>query len=166
MSNVYTVAGNNLTVANAANVSLVALRAATAVTSRASMLEILRAWVTQRGVTTGAQQGIQIGSKASAFGTFVSATPSPQVLTGPASGISGSTSNAAASAGVNASAEGAGTFTALISDVFNILNGYLWIPTPEERIIVPPDVTLVMRLDGAAATLAGWSFGITFRELN
>jgi hypothetical protein len=104
--------------------------------------------------------------KASAFGTFTACTPTPHVVGGAASGLTGSTSVAAASAGTDASAEGGGTVTPIIYDAFNILNGYLWVPTPEERILVPLDTAIILKLVGTPGTLTGWSGGMTYEEVN
>lgn len=164
MASTYTVTMEDTTIV--ADATLVIIRAATAVSSRASLLEIERAWCGQRGTATSQQLGIRLGQKASAFGTYTSATPSPVNIGGPASGISGSTSGAAAGAGVDASAEGAGTFTTIVPDSFNNLNGWLWVPTPEERIIVLPDTAVALKLVGTPSTLTNWYAGVTFRELN
>lgn len=163
MANVYSVTMQNQTIV--ADATLVIIRAATAVTSRASTLEILRAWVGQGATETSDQLGVLIGQKASAFGTYTSTTPAPHYLGGVASGITGSTSGAAAGSGTDASAEGAGTVTPVIYDGFNNVGGYLWVPTPEERIIVPPDVAIILKIVGTPATLTNWSAGITFREI-
>lgn len=164
MAGTYTVSMSNLTVV--ANATLVSIRAATAVTTRASILEVLRVSVSQNPTATSQQLGILIAQKATAFGTYVSATPSPRILGGAASGIAGGTAGAAATCGVNASAEGAGTVTNYIAEGFNNLNGYLWVPTPEERIIVPLDTMVIVKLVGTPTTLTGWNAYVTFDELN
>ena len=160
----YNVVMDNQTII--ADSELVTIRAATAWSSRASMLEILRMSVSQRGTSTGQQLGIRWGLKASAFGTFTAATPVPLILGTVASAITGSTSNAASSAGVDSSANGAGTLTVAGVDAFNNLNGFLWVATPEERIIVGPDLTFLLQLQGTPTTLTGWNATLTFRELN
>lgn len=164
MANTYTVAMENQTIV--ADATLVIIRAATAVGSRGSLLEVLRVSVSQQGTSTSQQLGIILGQKASAFGTYTATTPDPHVIGGPASGISGSTSGAAAGAGTDASAEGAGTVTDVFSEGFNNLNGYLWVPTPEERIVIPPDIAFIVKLRGTPTTLTGWNAYLTFRELN
>lgn len=149
-----------------ADSELVTIRAATAWGSRASLLAILRISVSQRGTSTGQQLGIRWGMKASAFGTFSSATPAPTNVGAVASAITGSTSNAASSCGVDSSANGAGTLTVLGVDAFNNLNGFLWVPTPEERIWVGPDLSFLVQLQGTPTTLTGWNACLTFKELN
>lgn len=164
MDQTYTIAMANATIV--ADATLVIMRAATAWSSRASLLEIERVVVSQQGTSTSQQLGIILAQKASAFGTYVSATPSPTSIGSVASAITGSTSNAASSCGVNASGEGAGTVTNIISDSFNNLNGYLYVPTPEERIWVGPDLTFIVKIRGTPTTLTGWNAVVTFRELN
>lgn len=164
MSNVYTIPMENQTIV--ADATLVIVRAATAVSSRASLLEVLRISVSQQGTSTSQQLGIILGQKASAFGTYTSTTPSPHNIGGVASGISGSTSGAAAGAGTDASAEGAGTVTSILSEGFNNLNGYIWVPTPEERIFVQPDLAFIVKLRGTPTTLTGWNAYLTFMELS
>jgi hypothetical protein len=148
-----------------ADSELITIRAATALSSRASMLEILRFSVSQRGTSTSQQLGIRWGQKASAFGTFTSTTPAPLVLGAVASAIAGSTSNAASSCGTDSSGNGAGTLTVMGSDAFNNLNGYLWLPTPREQIVVTPDNTFLIQLQGTPTTLTGWNATLTFAEL-
>jgi len=163
LEQVYKVTMANATVI--ANGELITIRAATALGSRASMLAILRMSCGQTSTTTSAQLAVRWGLKASAFGTFTSTTPSPIVLGTVASAIVGSTTNAASSAGTNASANGAGTLTVLGAEAFNNLNGWLWVPTPEERIIVGIDQTFLLQLQGTPSALTGWYADLTFREL-
>lgn len=164
MGHRYSVTMQNQTIV--ADATLVIIRAATAVTSRASILLIHRAWCSQQASETSQQLGILLGQKASAFGTYTSTTPTPHVVGGAASGITGSTSGAAAGAGTDASAEGAGTVTPIIYEGFNNLNGWLWVPTPEERILVPLDTAIILKIVGTPTDLGNWDAGITFEELN
>lgn len=159
----YSISMSNTTIV--ADATIVILRAAAAASTRASVLEVLGVRVGQQGVTTNQQLGILIAQKVSAFGTYTAATPAPLTVGGAASGISGSTSGAAAGAGVDASAEGAGTVTNIIADSFSCLNGWLWVPTPEERILIQPDQAVIVKLVGTPGTLTGWSANLTFREI-
>jgi hypothetical protein len=164
MASVYTITMDNQTIV--ADATLIILRAATAVTSRGSILEVERVTISQNETEPSQQLGAILGQKASAFGTYTSTTPAPAVIGGPASGIAGGTTGAAATAGTDASAEGAGTVTTTHAEGFNNLNGYLWVPTPEERIIIPPDIAFIVKLRGTPTTLTGWNATLTFRELN
>jgi hypothetical protein len=163
MNQCYSIPMDNATVI--ASGELITLRAATALSSRASVVEVLRFSVSQRGTSTAQQLGIRWGLKASAFGTFTSTTPQPLLMGSVASAITGSTSNAASSCGTNASTNGGGTFTAIGVDAFNNLNGFLWVPVPEERIIVSIDQTFLLQLQGTPTTLSGWGAYLVFREL-
>jgi tripartite-type tricarboxylate transporter receptor subunit TctC len=163
MDQVYKVTMANQTII--ADSEMVIIRAATAYATRASKLAIIRMSCGQTSTTTSAQLAVRWGLKASAFGTYTSTTPAPTAIGTVASGISGSTSNAAASAGTDASTNGAGTLTVLGYEAFNNLNGFLWVPTPEERIVVGPDLTFVFQLQGTPSVLSGWSADLTFMEL-
>ena len=164
MASKYTISMENQTIV--ADATLIILRAAAAISSRASLLEIERITVSQQGTATPQQLGVILAQKASAFGTYTSTTPSPHVIGGPASGITGSTSGAAAGAGTDASAEGAGTVTNLHTEGFNNLSGFLWVPTPEERIIVGIDLAFIVKLRGTPTTLTGWNATLMFSEIN
>src|SRR5215472_16061472 len=96
-------------------------------------LEFLRFWVGQSANATSAQQRIQLDTQASAFPTLTSSTPTKLKVADPnASVITGGTAGAAGTAGINASAEGAGTKTPVWDDAFNVLNGCLHVPTPRD----------------------------------
>jgi len=163
VSSLYTVTMANQTVI--ADSEMVTIRAATSYSSRASVLRIYRLSCGQSGTATSQQLAVRWGLKASAFGTFTSTTPAPTEIGAVASGISGSTSNAAASSGTDSSANGAGTLTVLGQDGFNNLNGWLWVPTPEERILIGPDLSFVFQLQGTPTTLTNWNAQLTFEEV-
>ena len=164
MDQTYTVTMENQTVV--ADETLIIVRAATAWSSRGSLLEVLRITVDQQGTSTSQQLGIILGQKASAFGTYTSTTPAPTSIGSVVSAIAGSTTGAAASSGTDASAEGAGAVTTMGSFGFNNLNGFLWVPTPEERIWIGPDLAFIVKLRGTPTTLTGWNAVLTFSELN
>jgi hypothetical protein len=160
----YTVPMANQTIV--ADATLVIIHTASAITTRGSRVEVMRCWANQIGTELSDQLGIIIAQKATAFGTYTSTTPVSHEIGGTASGIAGGTAGAAATSGTDASAEGAGTVTTIIEEGFNNLNGYLWVPTPEERIVLNADTAVILKIVGTPATLTGWCAGITFRELN
>ena len=164
MASTYNVVMENQTIV--ADATLIIIRAATSFASRGSILEVERITVSQQGTSTSQQLGIILAQKASAFGTYTATTPSPTIIGGVASAIAGGTAGAAATAGTDASAEGAGTVTTYHTEGFNNLNGYLWVPTPEERIIVAMDLAFIVKLRGTPTTLTGWNASLTFRELH
>jgi hypothetical protein len=160
----FTVGGDGLTLANQA-VTLVFVNPAAAPSVN---LEFLRMWASQQGSATSAQQRIQVETQVTAFPTLVSATPKKLKPADPnASVITGGTAGAAGTSGINASAEGAGTKTVLWGDNFNVLNGYLWVATPPETVVMPAGYAsgLGLFLPAAAASLSNWGAGMNFREV-
>src|SRR3954463_16002872 len=117
----YTIPLANATLANQA-VTLVWVNPGTTAT-----IEVLRAWASQAANATSAQQRVQLNTQVTSFPTLVSATPAKTSLIDQASAITGATTGAAGTAGVNASAEGAGAKTVIFPDDFNVLNGWLWV---------------------------------------
>jgi len=93
---------------------------------------ILRASITQSNITASTMQNVQIRRTTTA-GTVTSQTP---ILTDKGDAAANSAGGAAAT-GVNATAEGTGGDVLYAAD-FNLLNGWLYVPVPEERIIVGP----------------------------
>lgn len=106
-------------------------------------------------------------TQVTAFPTLTTKTPAKLKLGDPASGIVGGTAGAAGTAGINASAEGAGAKTVIWEDVFNQLSGWLWIPTPEERIALGAGSAsgFGLHLPVAAVPLTNWAFGVLYREI-
>lgn len=94
-------------------------------------LEILRVSITQRGGTTSEQIQAQLLRKTAAA-TVTSLTPLKMDPSAPTAGAAGGT----AATGTNASGEGTDG-DVLIQEGFNVLNGFLYLPVPEERIKVP-----------------------------
>ena len=130
-------------------------------------LEFLRAWASQAANATSAQQSIALRSQVTAFPTLTSATPRKLKLLDPASQITGGTAGAAGTAGTNASVAGAGAKSEILDDNFNVLNGWLWVPTPRETIIMNASAASGLGLYAPVqpATLTSWSFGMNFGEL-
>lgn len=157
----YVVSAGGITVVNAV-VTLVFINPSSTVG-----IEILRCWVGQSANNTSAQQRVQLVTQVTAFPTLTSTTPAKLVLSDGASAITGNTTGAAGTCGTNASAEGAGAKTVILNDAFNVLNGWLWLPTPDERIVLNAGAASGFGLyfPVAALTLTNWSFGVVFREL-
>jgi hypothetical protein len=161
MSKQYSVAAAGITLANQA----VTLAFVNPGVTRS--LEFLRAWVGQSANATSAQQRVQLNTQVTAFPTLTSATPAKLTLSDAASEITGGAAGAAGTAGINASAEGAGAKTVSWPDAFNVLNGWLWVPTPKEVITLNASAAsgLGLHLPVAPATLTNWAFGVVFGEL-
>lgn len=130
-------------------------------------VEVRRAWASQSANATSAQQRVQTNFQASVFPTLTSSTPAKKNTGDAASGIVGGTAGAAGTAGVNASAEGAGTKTVVLNDSFNVLNGYLLVFTPDEidTVRAADSLGYGLHFPVAPATLTNWQFGLTYREV-
>jgi hypothetical protein len=163
MSREFSVGGDGLTLGNSA-VTLVFLNPTAAPNLN---LQILRMWASQQGTSTSGQQRIQAETQVSVFPTLTSATPRHLKLgDGTASIITGGTAGAQGTVGINASAEGAGSKTVMFGDNFNVLNGYLWVPTPRELIDLPTGLVggFGLFLPAAASSLTNWGAGFNFAE--
>lgn len=150
-------------------VTLVYLRASGAPNMN---IEVLRWWVGQAANATSAQQRVQVGFRGSGFPTLGAFTPVTLKMQDPnASILIGSTVGSTVGiAGVNASAEtttGTATYGGGQDDAFNVLNGYLKVPTPPETFINPAGhgsgFAMVFPVQPATGTT--WSFGCAFREV-
>lgn len=129
-------------------------------------LEILRVWMNQLGTTTTSQIRIQFVTQVSQFPTLVACAVRKLKYQDPASLLSGLVSGLSG-AGIAATTEGTGAKTVIFEDSFNNLNGFLWIPVPEERLTLPATISagLGIHLPSAPGTLSGWTFGCNFREI-
>jgi hypothetical protein len=157
----YSITASGLTVAGAT--TLVAVRAP----ASAVNLELLEARVAQNGTSTQEQIRVAIGRQAAALPTVTSATPEPLRAGGTASVVTGATNCAAGTCGVNASAEGGGVFTPIVSDCFSNLNGWLWLPPGDGRIVHPSGAAdiLSIKLLEAPTGLTKWAVALVFREV-
>lgn len=164
MAREYTVSGDNITVSGS---PIIVHLNPSAGGAGIPGFEVLRAWASQRANATSAQQGVSLGTKVTAFPTLVSATPAKTKLGDPAANLTGGTTGAAGQAGINASANGAGTLTTVYPDNFNVLNGWLWVATPPETLMFMPGGTssFAHSFTSTPGTLTGWSFGVCYREI-
>lgn len=123
------------------------------VTAPATMtLEIIRAWVTQSSSTTSAQSDVILVRKSATI-TGTSITPVKLEPGDPSPTFT---------ALRTASAEGTDTDT-VAGEGFNVLNGWLYVPVPEERIKVPPSGILGLKFPSAPPNVT-YRYGITLRE--
>jgi hypothetical protein len=134
-------------------------------------IEILRVWVNQSENATSAQQQVQFVSQVgSTFPTVtLGATPVALKRGDPASTIEAATPTTectAGEAGIDASGEGSGAKTIIMSQSFNVVSGFLWLPTPAETIVFPASFAsgFGVYFPVAPATTDGWSFGCIYRE--
>jgi hypothetical protein len=129
-------------------------------------LNFMRMWMSQSSTATSAQLCVLIQSVTTAFGTYTSTTPVGLKAAGPASNITGNTTGAAGSSGTNASVAATGTLTTYISEHFNNLNGYLWVASQKETIVMPAGSTagLGIGLITTPSSLNNWSAGMVYSE--
>ena len=160
MSREYIVPAANVTLAGATTIAFVN-------PGTTCSLEFMRAWASQAANATSAQQRVQLNTQVTAFPTLVAQTPAKTKLLDPVSVITGATTGAAGTAGINASGEGAGTKSVVIADAFNVLNGWLWVATPPETLMMNASAAsgLGLNFPAAPTTLTAWNGGLVYREL-
>src|SRR3954470_11300380 len=99
----FSVQGGGLTVTGASTLVFINPPAAPNVN-----LSFMRHWIGQSQNATSAQQRVQLVTQVTSFPTLTAATPSKLKFADSVSVITGGTAGAAGTAGINASAEGAG----------------------------------------------------------
>lgn len=158
---VYEIVGSNITVANAA-VTIIFLNPGTTCS-----IAIKRVWISQAANATSAQQRVDFITQVTAFPTLTAFTPVKTSFIDQVSAITGNTTGAAGTCGINASGQGGGAQVIRKSDSFNVLNGYLWVPTPDEVIVLNAGIAsgFGVQFPAAPTTLTGWNFGLVFQEL-
>lgn len=130
-------------------------------------IEYLRHWVGQTANATSAQQRIGLYSQVTAFPTLTNVAPKKLKFYDAVSVITGNTTGAAGTCGINASAEGGGAKTLIWDDAFNVLNGFLKVANPPETEIFPAGSAsgCSFWFPTAPSTLSGWNWGQNFREV-
>jgi len=154
----YVITASNVTLAGAT--TIVFLNPGTTRT-----LKVVEWEVGQRDATSR-QQAVQMFRKVSVFPTLTSATPQTLDPGDAASVIIGGTAGAAGTCGINASNEGAGAATVISEHLFNVLNGYKWVPMPGGEIILPASASsgFGLRFPVAPTVLAGWTATLVYEE--
>jgi len=123
---------------------------------------ILRASVSQRGSTTSAQEDIALVRK-SAAATVTAAVLGTTLFKTDPNMASPSLTLSTTGTGVTASAEGTDS-DQILREGFNVLNGWLYLPVPEERIYVPPAGIIGMKFLTAPASQT-WDFEMVIQEV-
>lgn len=162
MAREYSVGMLNVTVTGAVDLAQVFINPGTT-----ASLEFLRAWASQAANATSAQQSVALRTQVTAFPTLTGATPRKLKLLDPISAIVSGTAGAAGTSGVNASVAGAGAKSEVYDDNFNVLNGWLWVPTPRDTIIMNASAASGFGLyfPVQPGTLTSWSAGLSYAEL-
>lgn len=117
-----------------------------------AVLVMLRAWITQDNRVTSEQLPALI-QRATTDGTGNPATPRPHSPGDPAFG---------GTAEVFMSGVPVVSGDPLVNESFNTLNGWLYVPMPEEWITVGPSGIIVLRMDGALQVNLTMSAGFVF----
>jgi len=130
-------------------------------------IEILRFWVGQSGTTTGEMVRVQAITQVSAFPTLTSYTPLALKLGDGASAITGGTTGAAGTCGVDSGAVGAGTKTVRFERSFYNLNGTEWLAGPHDSIVLAPSGTsgFGLYVPVSPTGTGGWNATLIYREL-
>lgn len=135
-------------------------------------IEVLRWWVGQSANATSAQQRIQYGWRGTGYPILGLLTASALKLQDPNATvlISSTVGSTAGITGANATSEtssGTATYGTGYNDDFNVLNGWLMVPTPPETMITPAGhnsgLALVFPVQPGSANT--WGFGCIYREV-
>lgn len=152
-SRVYTVSMTRVAVTAA--ITLLQLKAGATVP-----LQVIRAVIGQSSSTTSTQQSVQFNRKSSAA-TVTSFTP---LINGPVTDPAASAVGGTSATGTNASSEGTDT-NILVQDVWNYLNGWLYLPTPKEYLFVDAATILGLKFPVAPGSSVTITADIHFEEL-
>lgn len=152
-SRLYTVSMTRVAVTGA--ITLIQIVAASSVP-----LQLIRASVTQSSSTTSTQQSVQINRKSSAA-TVTTFTP---IKNGPTTDPAASAVGGTSATGTNASAEGTDT-NILRQEVWNFLNGWLWLPTPKEYCFVDASGIVGLKFPVAPGSSTTITADLLFEEL-
>ena len=113
---------------------------------------VLRAWISQTLSETSTQEEAEL-LRVTTAGTGTGTANARQLA---------AYGTLAGSVTMNHSAEGTAG-DSIIREGFNILNGWLWVPTPEERVVIPPSGRIALKFPAAPAS-ATWSAGLVIAE--
>jgi hypothetical protein len=122
--------------------------------------QIIRAVIGQSSSTTSTQQPIQLNRKTAAA-TVTSFTP---IKEGPTTDPAASAVGGSSATGTNASAEGTDG-NIVRQDVFNYLNGWLFLPTPKEWIFVDAAGSMALKLPVAPGSSVTLTCDLVFEEV-
>lgn len=165
---VYNIVANNGTIVSGGQFILATLWTAASIGTAGSVIQIHRVEISQIGSTTSTMIYGCLSTSTGTSATMTSVTPTPVVrasVATPVSGIAGGTTAAAATCGVFP------TLCTLAGEVqtydfgFNILNGYLWVPTPPEVIVVQNNMWFNVRFLGTPGLTNGWNISLDYEEL-
>lgn len=151
----YTLQNNGVTIATA--ITALQLKAGTN-----GPIELLRAWATQANNTTSAQCSIALVRKTAAATVTTAVAGTHLTKLNPAHPTADASLGTSAT-GITATAEGTDG-DIVTAEGINVLSGWVWVPVPEERIIVPQGGIIALKFLDAPSS-SKWYCGIRFREL-
>ena len=165
MGRTYTITSSNATMITAVNV-LAAIYPVATPPAAGSVLAIKRVEISQNANATSAMVRAALSLRTGGNLTVATVTPTPRKYGGAASAIVGIGGTlAAGKCGITGSADATPTYVDMMNASFNALNGWLWIPTPEEQIYITGAVAFVVRFAADPATLTGWNCNLVFEEI-
>ena len=168
MARQYTLVMSNLTVTSTN--TLVAFSPASSVPFPA--IEVMRAWASQAANATSAQQHVRLVNQfnTATANQLVGATTTVGIVVSqdPSSKLTASTVCGPGATTINCTSDGNGVKTTLYADNFNVLNGWLWVPQPNETQIqtaLSSSVSYGLYFPVAPGTLTNWSAGLSIHEI-
>ena len=165
MGRTYTITSQNATMITAVNV-LAAIYPVATPPAAGSVLAIKRVEISQNANATSAMVRAALSMRTGGNLTVATVTPSPRKYGGAASAIAGIAGTlAAGKCGITGSGDATPTYVDMMNASFTALNGWLWIPTPEEQIYITGAVAFVVRFAADPATLTGWNCNLVFEEI-
>lgn len=165
MGRMYTIVAPHATMITAVNV-LQAIYPVAAAHAAGSLIRIYRVEIGQDENATSAMIRGALSWRTGGNLTVATVTPNPLLSGGAASVIAGIGGTlAAGKCGITGSADATPTYLDFHEFAFNALNGYLWIPTPEERPVVAGAMAFVVRFLADPGTLLGWTSTVVFEEV-
>jgi hypothetical protein len=163
MGRIYNIVSSNATMVTGINVLQGIFPVATP-PAAGSLLVIRRVEITQNANATSAQVRAALSFISSGSLTVATVTPVSVKYGGAASAIAGIAGTlAAGKCGITGSA-GTMVYVDYVSATFNALNGWLWIPVPDEILYVVA-AGFVVRFLADPGTLTGWNCTVTFEEV-
>ncbi|MGA2669953.1 MAG: hypothetical protein ABSF21_00830 [Dehalococcoidia bacterium] len=165
MPRIYSIVATNATMVTGVNV-LVGIYPVATPPAAGSVLIVKRVEISQNANATSVQVRAAMSFRTGGYLTVATVTPTPRKAGGAASAIVGIAGTlAAGKCGITGSADATPAYTDTHVASFNSLNGWLWIPTPNEEIYVTGALAFVVRFLADPATLTGWNCTVNFEEL-
>ena len=165
MGRIYSIVSSNATMITAVNV-LAGIYPVATPPAAGSVLAIRRVEINQCANATSAQVRAALSARTGGNLTVATVTPAAMQYGGTASAIAGVAGTlAAGKCGITGSADATPGYVDLYTATFNALNGWLWIPTPEEKIYMTGAVAFIVRFLADPATLTGWNCTVVFEEI-